>query len=149
MGIADIKSAFAKAAPGIDLRAVRMRYEDSGATTVLEFDICRPDGSKQTVEERLVSKPGMKPLINVAMQVATALGAKVEVQDDKPQVVIPAENTSQSLMAEAVGIDAIKILNENATKMLDAEIEKHVTEVEHDGETYELVVDDKPKALFF
>jgi hypothetical protein len=127
-GITDIKNAFAKAAPGIDLRAVRMRYEDGGAETVLEFDICRPDGSKQTVVERLPSTPGTRPLLDVAMKIAQSLGATV-TQDSAPiaQLAIPiAQQTAEGIAKLVSG-----------------------TEVEHEGETYELVVDDKPKALFF
>jgi hypothetical protein len=127
-GINDIKSAFSKAAPGIDLRAVRMRYEDSGAETVLEFDICGPDGSKRTVEERLPSVAGMKPLLDVAMKIAQSLGATV-TQDSEPvtQDIPIAQQTAQGL----------------------AKLAGETTTVEHDGETYELAVDGKPKALFF
>jgi hypothetical protein len=165
MGIADIKSAFAKAAPGIDLRAVRMRYEDAGAETVLEFDICRSDGSKQTVEERIPSVPGMKPLLDLAMKVAHSLGASVIAQDsapvtqdsapitqvgsiaqeNKPQPVSEIEKTSHSLLSEVVGGGAPVLQSSDTVDCENA----YPKTVEHDGETYELAVDGKPKALFF
>jgi hypothetical protein len=144
MGIADIKSAFAKAAPGIDLRAVRMRYEDAGAETVLEFDICRADGAKQTVEERIPSVPGMKPLLDVAMKVAKALGAKVEVEN-KSQPVIGDEIAGHSLLSAVVGGDAPVLQSSDTVDYEHA----YPKTVEHDGETYELAIDGKPKALFF
>lgn len=132
-GITDIKNAFAKAAPGIDLRAVRMRYDAQTSDQVFEFDICRSDGSKQTIVERFpagVMTPGM---IELAKKVAEAVGAKV----DKPELVIPSENTSQLAEKAAEGI----------AKLVSGTTENPY--IEHDGETYELAVDDKPKALFF
>jgi hypothetical protein len=130
MGIADIRSAFAKAAPGIDLRAVRMRYDLNTSEQVLEFDI-RQDGVERTVEERLSFAPGTKPMLDAAMKIAKSLGATVEVEENTETL-----NKASSLMSEVVGGDA-PVLKADAVT------------VEHEGETYELAVDDKPKALFF
>jgi hypothetical protein len=140
-GITDIKNAFSKAAPGIDLRAVRMRYDPHTAEQVFEFDICRADGSKSTHEERVPAGVLTQGMIEMARRVAETLGATVTQDTQIAQLAMPIAQQS---------IDAISILNENAKKMLDEAVETHVAEtIEHEGETYELAVDGKPKALFF
>ena len=127
-GINDIKNAFAKAAPGLDLRAVRMRYE--GSETVLEFDICRADGAKQTVEERLPIEAGMTPLLDAAMRVAKALGAQVTVQDNTPAMAEKAAEGIAQLVSVSDPVSA-------------------PVEIEHQGEKYELAHDGSPTTLFF
>jgi|SRR6478752_7747137 len=142
-GINDIKNAFAKAAPGIDLRAVRMRYE--GNETVLEFDICRADGAKQTVEERLPNTAGMTPLLDAAMKVAKALIAKVEVQDNTPSMANPLAEKAAEGITKLVG----DLPPERQAK-IEGRTQELVEEIKNG--TYELVEDGAPPpkpALFF
>jgi ABC-type uncharacterized transport system ATPase subunit len=147
-GITDIKNAFAKAAPGIDLRAVRMRYDEFNGEQILEFDICRADGSKQTVIEKMPSTAGMKILLDAAMNVAKALGAKVEVQDNTPAQAIPLAEKAAEGITKLFG-DARVVEDSPLEPIGHPEPVKISGVIEHDGETYELAVDGKPKALFF
>lgn len=129
-GINDIRNAFTKAAPGIDLRAVRMRYDNTTSEQVFEFDICRSDGAKQTIEERVPAGVMTPQMIEMARKVAETLGAKVEAQDNTPQATPLAEQAAEGI-----------------AKLVSGTTENPY--IEHDGETYELAVDGKPKALFF
>lgn len=128
-GILDIKNAFAKSAPGIDLRAVRMSYDHQRQKQVLEFDVVE-NGVMRTMKEELEMGAGMRPMLDAAMKVARALGATIT---EIPEV--PPVPTSE--MAKAAGIAKL------------AEVEASAPQIVHEGETYELAVDGKPKSLFF
>lgn len=133
-GITDIKNAFAKAAPGIDLRAVRMRYDHDASEQVFEFDICRADGAKQTVEERIPAGVMTPQMIEMARKVATAIGAKVDLQDNTPSQAIPLAEKAAEGIAQIVSV----------SEPVSAPVE-----IEHQGEKYELAHDGSPQTLFF
>lgn len=151
-GINDIKNAFAKAAPGIDLRAVRMRYE--GDEQVLEFDICRADGAKQTVVERLPNTARMTALLDAAMKVAKALGASVSIAQDNTPVAQDSNPIAQQAAQGLAKLVGEPVVTPNGGEIVidmpyDRPAEMKVSEIEHQGEKYELVHDGHPQTLFF
>jgi hypothetical protein len=152
-GINDIKAAFNKMAPGIDLRAVRMSYDEANQKQLLEFDICGADGSKRTIKEELSMGAGMRPLLDVAMKVAKALGADVTVAPEVPPVP-----TTEIAQKAAEGITKLfgdaRIVEDSPLEPIGHPepvklSEQAIKQIEHEGETYELAVDGKPKSLFF
>lgn len=78
-GIGDIKSAFAAAAPGVTLRAVRLSRDDVNKKQILEFDITTADGN-QTLTEVLDEGAMTNVMMAAAVRVAEALSAKVTTE---------------------------------------------------------------------
>jgi hypothetical protein len=151
-GINDIKNAFSKMAPGIDLRVVRMSYDEARKVQVLEFDVF--DGSYTvTHKEELPMGAGMRPMLDAAMKVAQALGAEVTVAPEVPPVP-----TTEIAQKAAEGIAKLfgdaKIVEDSPLEPIGHPepvklSEQAIKQIEHEGETYELAVDGKPKSLFF
>jgi hypothetical protein len=151
-GINDIKAAFNKMAPGIDLRAVRMSYDEANQKQLLEFDISE-NGAVRTVKEELSMGAGMRPLLDVAVKVAKMLGATVT---EVPEV--PPVPTTEIAQKAAAGIAKLfgdaRIVEDSPLLPIGDPVprklsEEAIKQIEHEGETYELAVDGKPKSLFF
>lgn len=136
-GINDIRVAFSRYAKGIDLRNVRMSYDNINQQQVFEFDVVK-DGEQQTIKESVPQSALTPDIINMALDVAERMGAQVERPKSMPA-------SSLASMATLVGGDA-PLLNPGED---EEEEETPGVEIEHHGETYQLSHDGAPQTLFF
>jgi hypothetical protein len=157
----DIARAFRTAAPEIDLRAVRMSYQQGPDLHELEFDVCGPNGEKYTHSTTVPAQKGVAGIMMAARTVALSLcgrakgyellgGAKMVLDSPLEPIGNPGPVKLKGL---DIGLSKLQELGQEFdaadVKFKAADPNAQPTHVFVDGQTYELTVDGRPNALLY
>jgi hypothetical protein len=154
----DIARAFRTAAPEIDLRAVRMSYQQHSDLHELEFDVCGPNGEKYTHTTTVPAQKGVAGVMMAARQMALSLcgrAKKYELLGDAKMVLdSPLEPIGNPGPVKLdIGLSKLQAMGQEFdaadVKFNAADPNAQPTHVFVDGQTYELTVDGRPNALLY
>jgi hypothetical protein len=138
----DIARAFRTAAPEIDLRAVRMSYQQGPDLHELEFDVCGPNGEKYTHTTTVPAQKGVAGVMMAARQMALSLCGRAK----KYELLGDAKMVLDSPLEPIGNPGPVKLM---WTGEIVAPAEGVKDSIVREGETYELAVDGRPNALLY